>query len=216
MVIFQREGRVLDTLRLVRALEDWYPEDSALDTGRNTQLTIGSPLADTVESYKLVRARVSYRWFSEGPGLSRLRSLELKDCNDYARNFALLLRWSSLKTLERIALDEEHDLVRSDSFWVVAREAPRLRELSFTGYGADHAAITLERERDLSQRLESLSILRAYLRTHEIKSLVQNRALTGLRRLDLRGNTLLESDVRALRDAPQFARTEILTDAPRS
>ncbi|MBL8679941.1 MAG: hypothetical protein JNK05_12280 [Myxococcales bacterium] len=206
-VIHMRDRRVLDTMRLARALEDWYPEDSALDTGSNTRLTIASPLADTIDSYKLVRASVSFRWFSEGPGLSRLRSLELRECGDYGRTFALLLRWKALATLERIALSEESEIIQSDSFWTVAREAPKLVELSFVGYGAIHVASSLERERALSQRLRSLSIRSAFVRTPEVQSLRRNLALGGLRVLDLRDNALTDDDVRVLREAPQFKET---------
>jgi hypothetical protein len=214
-VIHARDARVFDTMLFVRALEDWYPEDTGRDAGINTRLATASPFAEAVESYRLVRASVSFRWFAEGPGLSRLRSLELRECDRPERTFAHLLRWRGLATLERIALTDERALIEGDSLWVVAREAPRLRELSFVGYGAAHATVALERERELSQRLTSLVVRDAFVRTQEINSLVQNRSLANLARLDLRDNALTDADVRALREAPHFARTEVLTGRSR-
>lgn len=213
-VIHERDGRVLDTLQLVRALTDWYPEDTDRQSARLTRLAIESPFAQSMESLSLVRAPVAWRWFTEGPGLSRLRSLSLKDTGEPAHDFKTLLRWEGLATLEQLSLLDEGSFIQSDSLWVVLREARALRVLNVHFYGAASAVDRLGKEPSVSARLRTLSLNTGYLGAREIDALIANTALASLSLLDLRGNSLRDEDLRRLRAAPHFVRTEILAGSP--
>jgi len=247
-VIHERDGRVLDTLQLVRALTDWYPEDTDRQSARLTKLAIESPFAQSMESLALVRAPVAWRWFTdsgsafgwlhatsilrifprrflvacspsnraplEGPGLSRLRSLSLKDTGEPAHDFKSLLRWEGLATLEQLSLLDEGSFIQSDSLWGVLREARALRALNVHFYGAAAAVDRLAKEPSVSARLRSLSLHSGYLGARSVDALIANTALASLSLLDLRGNSLRDEDLRRLRAAPHFARTEILAGAP--
>ncbi len=214
-VLWETQRRVLDTMRLTRELTDWYPEDTDRTAADRTLLTIQSELARDITAFTMVRAPVRYHWFSQGPGLSRLRSLTLQDVDADEKTFDQLLRWSALATLERLRLRDERPLVRCESLWTVLRATSELRSLIVEFFGASDAAQRLRVEPAVSGRLRELSLASGYLSSRDVDALVENRALSGLITLDLRGNSLTEADISRLRSAPQFARTEIIVSPKR-
>jgi hypothetical protein len=106
-------------------------------------------------------------------------------------------------------------LIRAESLWAVLRAASALRSLIVDGVSASDAAHRWLVETQLSKRLRSLRLGSGFLSSRQVHALVANRSIEGLSTLDLRENSLLQSDVERLRCAPHFARTAIVVDAPR-
>jgi hypothetical protein len=214
-VIHERDRRVLDTIGLVRELTDWYPKDTDRQSAELTRLAIRSPLASEITALTMVRAPVRFAWFTQGPGLSRLRSLTLLDVGAPAKDFDQLLRWPALTTLESVRLRDERTLIRGEPLWAVLHTASALQSLVVDHGGAIDAAHRLLVEPQLSKRLRALRLGSGFLSSREVDALVANRSLDGLITLDLRGNSLTQSDIERLRRAPHFGRTEIMVDAQR-
>lgn len=203
---------VVDVTQLARGVHDHYPDDTDRDPGRASWLIFGSPYASRLESYSALRAWVSLDALAKGPGAAALLGLQLNSSLRSDARWDSLRDWPGRRTLRALAVVDEPGFVRREDFWRLCDELPSLRELRLNSSGSEHSLRALLDRPALSSRLESLGLSHCLLRDDHLERLIANRALARLRLLDLRQNRGLSREgVARLKEAPQFAHTEVLS-----
>lgn len=202
----------VDVTQLARGVNDHYPDDTDRDPGRASWRIFGSAYASRLESYSALRASISLENLARGPGAARLVSLRLSESLSSRTSWDALRDWPGRQTLRVLAVVDEPILDAREDFWRFCEGAPALRELILSeSCSAGSLRVLLDRPA-LSGRLEVLGLSHCLLRDEHLDLLIANRALAHLRRLDLRQNRGLSREgVARLKEAPQFAHTEVLS-----
>ncbi|MEZ4393974.1 MAG: hypothetical protein R3A48_23115 [Polyangiales bacterium] len=202
----------VDVTLLARGVNDHYPDDTDRDPGRASWRIFGSTYASRLESYSALRASISLDHLAQGPGAPRLVNLQLNSSLRSDARWDSLRDWPGRHTLRVLALVDEPTLARREDFWRFCDSAPSLRELRLGSSGSGESLRTLLDRPALSGRLEALGLSHCLLRDDHLELLIANRALAHLRQLDLRQNRGLSREgVARLKEAPQFANTEVLS-----
>ena len=206
LIVDSSTRRVRDTTKLVRAVVDWYPDDTARNPRAVSRALFASPHAEDITMFKATRADVSLEELVKGPGGRKLAVLQLIDSLPPDPNWQTLEHWPALRTLQVLEYTEGSG--ESETLWNVLDKAPELHELHLNN-GPNRGVVKRLREHEaIAHRLDQLFLRHCNLTDQTLDEMAATPVLDHLIRLDIRQNSMVtRAGVARLKAAPHFART---------